>query len=725
MDIISYSEAKKAQKMAGNIGSKKTILTDLKNKDIVHYDEINDVFINSKNKAIVEQWKANHEYEEGELFVFDQMLWVSLKDHKSDNSDSPDLDEVNGKSMPFAKDKGLPNLINLEYQILNDGENIKVTWVNPIADSFEGREIYYSSTLDITTMRYEDIIEGISNGLDIQILTTGLGTDKGKDDTATISNATLRTYYYIKGFAKHIHPETMQEVGTSGRYILAPNPDLKPPSPPVVLNAVVENGSVKLNWQQPSDTDFFYTKIVRSRMGMPTLPTQGTVIDTVSGNVGYYKDDTIKAGVKYYYKLFAYDDAGKDGMQYGQEGNWSSDISAEAEVEWVATLGYDINTNQRIEDAIGLEQSDFDDYYPYSDIARCVVDNNGNVVYYLDEDDSAIQEDGISPSKLDGTDGQVVVELPEFYYSKDNGQFKVSKETFNGATKFERTYIGFSEASEDNVNNKLQSVVGNQPIKLKSLTELRAMASNVGSNWQLADYKTRDVLKMLFAIEYGGLNSQTLIGNGIVSDSGVKDTGKTISLGNKTGIGQDGAISYRGIENLWGNIDEIVEGLVVTDSSYYIADSNYGSFVDDSNKGSYVATGVVPIVSDGYISKLDISGNIVGSETLGNNIDFVGDHQYSHKTGEINIVAQGGNYQDGDKAGLFRSHMGLNPFGKEAEMSMADEFDKVYNGQTTEVEEEFDFEHEDEYVEGNHYVCQLPLFTDDEDFDSLIKIAIS
>jgi hypothetical protein len=47
---------------------------------------------------------------------------------------------------------------------------------------------------------------------------------------------------------------------------------------------------------------------------------------------------------------------------------------------------------------------------------RCVVNDDGEVVYYLDPDDSTLKEDGVTASVLDGTDGQVMVEIQKFAY---------------------------------------------------------------------------------------------------------------------------------------------------------------------------------------------------------------------------------------------------------------------------------------------------------------------
>ncbi|QQV90900.1 tail protein [Polaribacter phage Freya_1] len=103
---------------------------------------------------------------------------------------------------------------------------------------------------------------------------------------------------------------------------------------------------------------------------------------------------------------------------------------------------------------------------------RCVLSKDGTVNYYLDDDNSALKEDGITASVLDGTDGDFMVELPEYW-------FKVTSEltTFGGeeATKIivkiseyyqddswlfvQRAYTSAVESTVNWNTNQLSSVV--------------------------------------------------------------------------------------------------------------------------------------------------------------------------------------------------------------------------------------------------------------------------
>ena len=51
-----------------------------------------------------------------------------------------------------------------------------------------------------------------------------------------------------------------------------------------------------------------------------------------------------------------------------------------------------------------------------SAMRRCILNDSGGVEYYLGATDSTKREDGVTASDLTGTDGQVMVQIPAFYY---------------------------------------------------------------------------------------------------------------------------------------------------------------------------------------------------------------------------------------------------------------------------------------------------------------------
>ena len=253
---------------------------------------------------------------------------------------------------------------------------------------------------------------------------------------------------------------------------------------------------------------------------------------------------------------------------------------------------------------------------------RCLLTDSGEVTY-LDPQDStklATGEDAI----LDGTAGQVMVEIPEHYrkftLTEDSYNCEISLYPFVGAHKVNKCYISAYEASLDRTNNKLSSVVNTttqfrggtnqsawddtyrsllgRPVTGVSLTNFRTYANNRGSNWKCQEWDIYCAVYWLYTIEYANLNCQSAF-NENTTDEGYKQgglgsgvtnisnwngyngynpfvpCGYTNSLGNYTGIityptpNEDGTIrynapvpSYRGIENPFGHIWKWTDGVL-------------------------------------------------------------------------------------------------------------------------------------------------------------------
>ena len=221
-----------------------------------------------------------------------------------------------------------------------------------------------------------------------------------------------------------------------------------------------------------------------------------------------------------------------------------------------------------------------------SKMRRCVVNDSGVVMYYLGENDSTKKADG-SAAVLDGTDGQVMVEVPEHYRKTSLNaaqgymDTEISLYPFDGAVRIPRYLVSAYEATLDRDNNKLSSVKntaakyrgGNNtadwdgtyrsllglPATNISLTNFRTYAQNRGEKWSCYDWTINCDLFWLFAIEYATLNSQKTfnpdldaagmhqggLGAGVSnfsnwstynSNNPIIPCGFTNSLGNKTGV---------------------------------------------------------------------------------------------------------------------------------------------------------------------------------------------
>ena len=170
---------------------------------------------------------------------------------------------------------------------------------------------------------------------------------------------------------------------------------------------------------------------------------------------------------------------------------------------------------------------------------RCLLLDDGTVNYYLDPNNSLLKEDG-TPAVLDGTDGQVMVEIPRFYYlGIPNGSctdIYITEYPLEGFIESRKQYVSAYQATVDRENTLLASVCsmaeryrgGNNnaawdgtyrsllglPATKISLTNFRAYARKRGTaglngcGWNCYTYEAQRTIYWLFVIEYANRNCQ-------------------------------------------------------------------------------------------------------------------------------------------------------------------------------------------------------------------------
>lgn len=259
--------------------------------------------------------------------------------------------------------------------------------------------------------------------------------------------------------------------------------------------------------------------------------------------------------------------------------------------------------------------ADFNKYSMYGGRMRCNVDNNGEITAFYGDDDY----------KDDGSNGQVMIYQPKFYYQRTvlsanqkamgkviNRESLIISPTAQTGFKLHPIFInengeeldyvlfsayegGMYDASEtaydrlanatiDASNDQLSSVSGIKPRAGMGVVVAEQLAKNRGTGWHITNLAAESANQMLEIVEFGTLNGQTALEDGISSITNsysvnrASQTGSTASLGNATGIAQSTtnisggatnnyniagkrAISYRGMENPWGNIWKAIGGL--------------------------------------------------------------------------------------------------------------------------------------------------------------------
>lgn len=157
--------------------------------------------------------------------------------------------------------------------------------------------------------------------------------------------------------------------------------------------------------------------------------------------------------------------------------------------------------------------NDFDKMYPWCDIKRCTIADDGTITSY--EGDPNYTENG--------SIGQVMTEIPEHYrmtyISEATGKIYhyVSREKLNEYYKYvPKTYIGSFLGSDNYGKSILHSVSGPVYYDTFQYSDARSFARARGGNWHLFDIWDYETVKTLFMIEFATINSQSLMkGNGL------------------------------------------------------------------------------------------------------------------------------------------------------------------------------------------------------------------
>jgi len=302
-----------------------------------------------------------------------------------------------------------------------------------------------------------------------------------------------------------------------------------------------------------------------------------------------------------------------------------------------------------------------------------------------------------------GSLGQVMVQIPAFlcymetyYYGSGEARFYIADMGDIGSTVtlhsglthtlteadthqlfvVDGNYVDYAYVSafEGYLNQNtimIDSVAGVTPTTFETNTVARSYAEARDTGWELMNIQALSALQLLYIIEYASLNSQSAIGNGITGAGALANTGATGTTGTDRGnlsYGTTGnsttAMSYRGIENLWGNQRTVIDGLNVNTSlAAWIAPQSrtrptYYQWADYASP--YVSYGTILNGAGGSWIKAMIPTGIFGANTCyflpitgsGSASTYFCDETWMASTGN-NVLVAGGLYNDGTAAGIF------------------------------------------------------------------------
>ena len=403
-------------------------------------------------------------------------------------------------------------------------------------------------------------------------------------------------------------------------------------------------------------------------------------------------------------------------------------------------VDYDNSIFTRLGGAVGKSAgSDFDSLTPWAR-RRCNVTDDGTVLAYYGEtgytETGALTEEIVKDGTAYpiGTSVQVMVEQQPFYYkvvpmkltkNTDSNvgyhgnkiRYFISAAPREGFTlhpafygdAIKNLYIGAYEATyydsaldkiydddsdtstATNTGDLLCSIGnGQKPIsglhKVLDKAHLETVASNRGTGWHLETIQVNMANILLMLVEYASLNSQAVIGNGVIdiSDSSAYNcaslTGSTESLGNASGaaastVNRKGessttetvngkvSVSYRGVENIWGNIWKHINGINIHGNGaqaggQIFVNPTLAGFSEQTTASPYVAVAVTLPKADGYIKYFGFDSSypwLLFPSKTGSGADSakpIGD--YCYKTENLNgyrIARSGGFWAHGSRAG--------------------------------------------------------------------------
>ena len=378
-------------------------------------------------------------------------------------------------------------------------------------------------------------------------------------------------------------------------------------------------------------------------------------------------------------------------------------------------IDYDNKTVRREQEAINLNAGpDFDKYFMYGGRKRCLVNNNGEILAFAGEE-GYIE---------DGSLGQIMVYQPKFYYirtplktTKAENRIIINKELiyisdikqpgftihplFLDENDNELDYILLSayEGSAFDVSNNSYNLIDNQDVDFTNdllssiinarpisgttqslnITNISKLAKNRGIGWNLTNLMAESVNQILMIIEFATLNIQSAFNAGITQITNVSNvntscfTGSTTNLNSTTGVAtsssnynntynEEGkcAISYRGVENPYGNIWHFVEDVKIIKQG----NTQFLVYKDNHNIEKTYAS-AIPSSSD-WISYFGYDENAPWAfiPTICKNANSavpVGDYTYiNNSTNENKCCVIGGKSSSGEYAGPFYYGMDYN-----------------------------------------------------------------
>ena len=302
--------------------------------------------------------------------------------------------------------------------------------------------------------------------------------------------------------------------------------------------------------------------------------------------------------------------------------------------------------------------------YPFNSIRPCLF-KNGAVVGYLNPDNFAQFENGTDADIESGDAGDVMIEIPKFYYKIGrNGNYvevKIANALMAGFTDYafsykgeskDKFYIGAYLGYKDS-NNKLRSLTGKTVTGNITIGAARTAAQANGAGYEQLSFNKLTALQVLYVVMFKNLNSQAALGQGYTSASNFRDTGATdekgMTYGTNTAASADDTVKFLGIEDFYGNLYQWVDGYVSGNNIVLVADGNF----NDTGDG-YESHARHGSVSYSYIKDVEGDNILAFTPKTGGASTTTYYADYGHIGNSAYVPVFGGYYGFGASAGAFQ-----------------------------------------------------------------------
>lgn len=227
-------------------------------------------------------------------------------------------------------------------------------------------------------------------------------------------------------------------------------------------------------------------------------------------------------------------------------------------------------------------------------------DNNGgktDAVYFADTNYTYI-DNVENDSRCDW-----FMRLPKFYYHAEEVSLDIWDIGFGQEPEADdwkcwdgNDLIGcFKALARDSLLLSIRHVT---PTVRDPQSYFKSYAQARGTGYSLVKFKHHSMLAFLFYAMYGNTDSQAICGRGSTTDR--RQTGYTDILGmmDSSYPGYEGYVNFWGLENWWGDIDELVDNVSINNRLWTITE-------DDGTTRD-----VQPVTSNGYISKFSVGEHL-------------------------------------------------------------------------------------------------------------------